>query len=472
MTHGKGGGFHPSILRAYDIRGIVGETLFEKDFFWLGLIIGNYIRETLVVDNPVVAMGYDGRLTSESFADHLCEGLVQAGVKVYDVGCGPTPLVSFAHYHLKTHGGLMITGSHNPASFNGLKITVNFAPFYGDSIQNLQTHRQGLEKNPPLFIPGGKRERVDLKKAYREKLYDDISVKRPLKVIWDTGNGATGEVIAGLVRMLTEEGSVTSVVLNEEIDGHFPAHHPDPTVAENLHQLIEEVRATGADVGIAFDGDGDRLGVVDGTGRIIWGDQLMILFAKDVLSRHPGASIIGDIKSSGVLFDKIREMGGVPIMEKTGHSHIKAALAFHKAPLAGELSGHIFFKDRYYGFDDALYAALRLLEIISYGSQSLHSLIEQLPQTCSSPEIRWACSSGEKETLLKAVKNKLQASNVPFNDTDGVRVSLDYGWWGLRVSHTEEAVTLRLESYKQEDFPKVEEAFRQFLPPEWKEQKI
>ena len=353
--------FHPTILREYDIRGVVGTTLFPADARALGRVFAQVLDEA---GGRRVAVGYDGRLTSPELETALVEGLAESGADVVRIGRGPTPMLYFAAATLPVDGGLMVTGSHNPPDHNGFKMVLRGKAFFGEAIQRLAAMAEALG------APDRPRGRVEERRVfddYVNRLAQDYRAGRGLAVAWDCGNGATGEVVASLVKLLPGR----HVLLNEAIDGTFPAHHPDPTIPENLVQLHEAVAAERCDLGIGFDGDGDRIGVVNSRGRILWGDQLLLVLARDVLSRYPGAPILADVKSSQVLFDGIAAAGGKPVMMQTGHSVIKARLAETGAPLAGEMSGHIFFADGYYGFDDAIYVAVRLLDILARSEERL-----------------------------------------------------------------------------------------------------
>ncbi|HQS84800.1 MAG: phosphomannomutase [Alphaproteobacteria bacterium 16-39-46] len=433
--------FHPSILREYDIRGVFNETLFPEDFYAIGRLFAQLVREKKNQEQPRIGVGFDGRLSTPHLVEALHRGLLDEKAHVISIGCGPTPMTSFAHYALDVDAVLMVTGSHNPANHNGVKMTLQKHPFYGQEIQNLSLRLKDLPKvsasvHTPFF------ETHDLSDLYVDKLLEGFDFKKPLKVVWDAGNGSAGEIIERLVKHLPG----THVLLNTEIDGNFPAHHPDPTLPENLEQLKETILDTKADLGLAFDGDGDRLGVMDGKGRILWGDQVLILLAEGVLKTLPGAPIIADVKASQLLFDKIKEFGGVPIMERTGHSLIKSKMREMKAPLAGEMSGHIFFADRYYGYDDALYAALRLLEILNDTDKSLSDLYEALPKRENTPEIRIDSAGKDKKKILNALKEGLLKEGISFNDLDGLRVSFKEGWWGIRASNTQDVLTIRVEA--------------------------
>ena len=431
----SGHAFQDSILREYDIRGVVGETLTDADAGALGRAFGTLVARS---GGRTVALGYDGRLSSPALAAALAEGLAASGLEVLRVGLGPTPMLYFASRHLRTDGAVMVTGSHNPADQNGFKMVIGGAALYGDGIRRLgATARSGDFASGPGHVV----ERPVLE-AYLARLRDDVETGRPLKVAWDAGNGAAGEVMARLAGGLPGE----HILLNEAIDGRFPAHEPDPTVPENLEQLRGAVLSHRCDLGIAFDGDGDRIGVLDGRGRILWGDQLLVLLAKEVLRLRPGATIIADVKASQVLFDEVARMGGVPLMWRTGHSLIKAKMAETGAPLAGEMSGHIFFADRYYGYDDALYAAVRLLNLLARESASLAELRDRLPRVVNTPELRIPCGADRKFAVIDEVKARLEAEGAEMTGIDGVRVRTADGWWLLRASNTQEVLVARCEA--------------------------
>ena len=383
-----------------------------------------------------VAVGYDGRLTSPELEAALVEGLVAGGIDVVRIGRGPTPMLYFAAATLGVDGGLMVTGSHNPPDHNGFKMVLGGKPFYAEQIQELG--RTALA----LGDPSGARGRVEdhaIADDYLARLVRDYDDGRPLNVAWDPGNGATGEIVT----RLTEQLPGTHHLINAAIDGHFPAHHPDPTVPENLVQLQEEVARRGCDLGIAFDGDGDRIGVVDAKGRILWGDQLMIVLARDVLKRHPGAPILADVKASDVLFAEIARAGGKPVMLPTGHSGIKAKLAELNAPLAGEMSGHIFFGDRWYGFDDAIYVAVRLLGILACSEESLTEIADWLPVMFNTPELRLDCEEARKFAIVAEVAARQRQRGAEVIDIDGVRIKNPDGWWLVRASNTQAIIVAR-----------------------------
>jgi phosphomannomutase len=347
-------------------------------------------------------------------------------------------MVYYATVTQGVDGSVMLTGSHNPPNYNGFKMMLGKRSFFGPDIQHLgKVAADGAWKSG-----AGRVRTVSITEEYIARLAQDYDGERPLKVVWDAGNGATGEVLVELVKRLPGE----HFLLNETIDGTFPAHHPDPTEPHNLIQLQAKVAEVQADLGIAFDGDGDRIGVVDGQGRILWGDQLMVILAGDVLQRHPGATIIADVKASQVLFDQIAQLGGVPLMWRTGHSLIKSKMAEIGAPLAGEMSGHIFFGDRWYGFDDALYAAVRLLGILGRSSESIGQLRDRLPAVLNTPELRFACSETRKFEVIDEVKQRLQSQGAEVSAIDGVRVKTADGWWLLRASNTQDVLVARVES--------------------------
>jgi phosphomannomutase len=432
--------FDPTILREYDIRGIVGNTLFAADAHAVGRAFAATVAEA---GGRRVAVGYDGRLSSPELEAALVEGLSEGGADVVRVGRGPTPMLYFAAATPEVHGGVdggvMVTGSHNPPDHNGFKLVLGGKAFYGQAIQKLGEKALLLE---PSGATRGRIEQQSVFDDYVARLARDYDGTRPLTVAWDPGNGATGEVVQRLTPLLPGR----HVLINETIDGTFPAHHPDPTVAENLVQLQQAVAAHGCDLGIGFDGDGDRIGVVDQRGRILWGDQLLIVLARDVLAHHPGAPILADVKASQILFDEIARAGGKPVMMETGHSLIKARLAETGGPLAGEMSGHVFFADRWYGFDDAIYVAVRLLGILGRTEQSLADMLDGLPAVFNTPELRLPCEDERKFAAVAEVRDRLRRRGAEMVEIDGVRVKTTDGWWLLRASNTQAVVTVRAES--------------------------
>lgn len=427
----------PEILRNYDIRGVVPSQLDSAVAYQLGRAFGTCLVRT---GGQSVAVGRDGRLSSPTLEASLVKGLTACGLAVERIGLGPTPMLYFADAVLKTDGAIMLTGSHNPADYNGMKIVFRGKPFFGDDIQDLG--RIAATGDFAAAAPGVARDTAMLE-SYVGRLLEEVAGQRPLHVVWDCGNGATGEV----VRCLAERLAGSHTVLYGDIDGNFPNHHPDPTEPHNLLDLQRAVLSENADLGIAFDGDGDRIGVVDATGRIIWGDQLLLLFARDILARQPGAAVIADVKASQVLFDGVVAAGGQPVMYRTGHSLIKSKMREISAPLAGEMSGHIFFADRWYGFDDALYAAMRLLRLVGEAAPGwLVAQIDALPKVWNTPELRIDCADDRKFGAVTALKDGLQAKGVAFNDTDGVRVGGEAGWWLVRASNTQPALVARCEA--------------------------
>jgi phosphomannomutase len=439
MSDGSTGGghiFNPTILREYDIRGVVGDTLDAADARAIGRAFAAVVAEA---GGKRVAVGRDGRLSSPELEAALVAGLGDGGIDALRIGLGPTPMLYFAANTLGVDGGLMVTGSHNPASYNGFKLVLGKKPFFGKDIERLSRIAAGPL---PTASPRGGAEERDVMEDYVARLLRDYDGTRPLHVAWDAGNGATGEALQRLTAKLPGR----HILLNETIDGRFPAHHPDPTEPKNLVQLQQTVIGKGCDLGIAFDGDGDRIGVVDGKGRILWGDQFMVVLAGEVIRNQPGATIIADVKASQVLFDEIARLGGTPLMWRTGHSLIKTKMAEIGAPLAGEMSGHIFYADRYYGYDDALYAAVRLLGILARGGDSLALLRDRLPAVVNTPELRFPCADTRKFAVIAEVRERLQRAGAAICDIDGVRVKTADGWWLLRASNTQDVLVARAEA--------------------------
>jgi phosphomannomutase len=427
---------NPTILREYDIRGVVGETLGPEDARAIGLAFASIVAGH---GGRRLAVGRDGRLSSPDLETALVEGLTAGGLDVLRSGLGPTPMLYFAVNTLEVDGGVMVTGSHNPANYNGFKLMLGKKSFFGDDIQRLG--RVAALAASGTSRRGRVEERVVID-AYVARLLADYRGARSLHVAWDAGNGATGEVLRRLVATLPGRHEL----LNDAIDGRFPAHHPDPTEAKNLVQLQQTVLERHCDLGIAFDGDGDRIGVVDGKGRILWGDQLMTVLAGEVLEHKPGATIIADVKASQVLFDEIARMGGKPLMWRTGHSLIKSKMAEIGAPLAGEMSGHIFYADGYFGYDDALYAAVRLLGILARARQSLAERRDRLPAVVNTPELRFPCAETRKFAVIEEVRERLKRAGAEMSDIDGVRVKTRDGWWLLRASNTQDVLVARVEA--------------------------
>lgn len=420
-----------SIFREYDIRGIAGKTLLPEYAYAIA-------RAFAAQTAGAVCVARDGRISSPELMQAVCKGLMDSGLDVVDLGVAPTPMLYFGAVTLNAGGGIMITGSHNPPEHNGLKFVLAGKPFFGQQIQQLRT----LAALGPFKNGQGKYCSKDLREAYVKTLLSAYQGTRSLSVVWDAGNGATGEIMAALCKQLPGR----HIALNEKIDGTFPAHHPDPAEEKNLQQLIDVVRKESLDCGIAFDGDGDRIGVVDDEGHILWGDQLMMLYAGDVLRDFPGATIIADVKASDALFEEIARLGGTPLMWKTGHSLIKAKMLETGAKLAGEMSGHMFFADRYYGYDDGIYAAVRLLAILSRAGKKLSDLRNALPQRVNTAEMRLPCDDARKFAVIEEVKTRLKAQQAVFSDIDGVRVAAHGGWWLLRASNTQAVLVARCEA--------------------------
>lgn len=449
--------FHPTILREYDIRGVVGQTLFSSDAEAIGLSFGTNVVRT---GGRMVCVGRDGRLSSPDLEEALVRGLVSCGLEVRRIGLGPTPMLYFACHSLKADGGIMVTGSHNPPTHNGFKMVLGGRPFFAEQIRQLG-HIAETGDYAKLQTPG-KALDVSLEKDYLNRLLADFDGEKPLTVVWDSGNGATGAVVEALTARLPGR----HILLNTAIDGTFPAHHPDPTEPENLEQLREAVASQQADFGIAFDGDGDRLGVVDKQGRILWGDQMLMLLAEEVLKAHPGCTILADVKASQSLFDHIAALGGNPVMCRTGHSIIKTRIAETGALLAGEMSGHIFFADRYYGFDDALYAAVRFISMVGRWSEtSLEQRYDGLPRLYNTPELRIECADERKQAVVASVKAGLSGAAEQVTDIDGVRVSNVDGWWLLRASNTQPVLVARCESDSPEGLERLKARLATELAP-------
>jgi len=426
--------FDPTTLREYDIRGIVGQTLGPDDARAIGRGFGTVVRRA---GGSRVTVGRDGRTSSPVLEDALVEGLVAAGIEVVRIGLGPTPMLYFSVHELGADGGVMITGSHNPPDYNGFKMMLADRPFYGADIRALgeAAARGDWESGT------GSQSSHDLRERYVARLLEGFAGPA-LRVGWDCGNGAAGEVLSRLVARLPGEHHV----LFAEIDGRFPNHHPDPTVEANLADLRALVAEKGLDMGIAFDGDGDRIGAIDSKGRVVWGDQLLAIYAEALLKELPGATIIADVKASKTLFDRVRALGGRPLMWKTGHSLIKAKMKEEGAPLAGEMSGHIFFRHRWYGFDDALHAAVRLIETVGALGRPLAELRDCLPAVVNTPELRFPCSEARKFAVVEEVRARLALLGADVDSTDGVRVTTADGWWLLRASNTQDVLVARAEA--------------------------
>lgn len=427
---------NPSIFREYDIRGLAEEDFDSEFALLLGKVHGSAIAAR---GGKRVTVGRDCRTTSDAYADAVIAGMVSAGLHVYDVGVCPTPLLYFSLFHLDVDGGIEITASHNPSEYNGFKICLGKDTLYGQQIQDI---RAAMERSDFRERPGGKVERYDIVAPYHQYLSNDVrKLARPLRVVIDAGSGVGGPVAPPVFRRL----GCTVWEIACEPDPKFPFHHPDPTMPENLEMLIDKVKKEKADLGIAYDGDADRIGVVDEQGNILWGDELLVLFSRDVLKRHPQATIISEVKCSQRLYDDIAKNGGKAIMWKAGHSLLKAKMKETEALLAGEMSGHMFFKERYFGYDDAIYASLRLLEILANSGKPLSALLADLPRSVSTPEIRVNCPD-ERKFIIAERATEYFRKHYDVIDVDGVRVRFPEGWGLIRASNTQPALVLRFEA--------------------------
>ncbi len=436
--------FHPTVLREYDIRGIIGETLGEADAYAIGRGFATLLGQA---GGRCVAVGYDGRTSSPMLEAALVKGINEAGLDAVRVGMGPTPMLYYAEASMEdVQGGIQITGSHNPANYNGFKMVFMGRPFFGADIQELGR----IAAEGAWAVGSGSQQAREILGAYVARVAEGLAgVDRAgladLKIGWDAGNGAAGPALELLVNRLPGKHHT----LFTQVDGTFPNHHPDPTEEKNLADLKELVAREQLDFGVAFDGDGDRIGAIDGQGRVIWGDQLLMIYAADLLKMVPGATIIADVKASSALFDEVSALGGHPTMWKTGHSLIKSKMKETGAPLAGEMSGHVFFAHQYYGYDDALYAAVRLIAASARLGKSVTQLRSEMPALVNTPELRFQVDERRKFAVIDEVKTRLAASGADVNDIDGVRVSTPDGWWLLRASNTQDVLVARAESSDQ-----------------------
>ena len=430
MTHK----FHPTTLREYDIRGIIGETLGTDDAYAIGRGFGTLIARAA---GAKVAVGYDGRVSSPVLEEALVRGLNDSGIHAVCIGLGPTPMLYYAEATEQVDGGIQITGSHNPANYNGFKMVFQGRPFFGADIQTL-----GAMAEAGDWVEGSAgSETIDIMDRYVARLVEGFD-GGAFRIGWDAGNGAAGPVVEKLVKLLPGEHHT----LFTDVDGDFPNHHPDPTEEKNLADLRALVAEKKLDFGLAFDGDGDRIGAIDGEGRVIWGDQLLMIYAEAVLKDEPGATVIADVKASQALYDRIAELGGKPLMWKTGHSLIKSKMKETGSPLAGEMSGHIFFKHQYYGFDDALYAAVRLIRAATLLGKGVTQLRSEMPDMINTPEMRFQVDESRKFAVVEEVLARLEAAGANVNATDGARVNTSDGWWLLRASNTQDVLVARAEA--------------------------
>lgn len=441
---------NPVILREYDIRGTYNQNLFDADAIWLGERFGSLLYSN---GGRKVVVCRDGRKSSPSLHQALCKALSESGLQVIDIGVGPTPMSYFAGYELAADATLMITGSHNPKNDNGIKITIGNKPFFGTQIQ-------GLLQQPVVKKPGASYAQADtIFGRYVQRMLQRHTFKKSLKIAWDAGNGVAGPVAKALSEALPNH---EHILLFTDIDCDFPNHHPDPSVPKNMSHLIEAVKKHHCDIGFAFDGDGDRIGVVDANGRILAGDELVAILSAAILQESSGGTIIADVKCSSHTFNAITKAGGRPLMERTGHSWIKQAMVLHNAVFAGEMSGHMFFKHSYYGFDDGLYAAVFMIDYIQKLPGNFSDLVAQLPKTYNTPEIRLACNEDEKNKIIDDLKQKLGQAEKIFNAIDGVRVEEPYGWWLVRASNTQSALIIRAEGNSEKDLAIIIDEMQRF----------
>lgn len=434
---------NPEIFREYDIRGIAGKDMTEGEVELIGKGVGTYLQNR---GHSKLTVGRDCRTTSDRYAQKIISGLRATGCDVVDIGVCPTPVFYFSIQHLKKEGGVMVTASHNPPEYNGFKLCIDLDSIHGKQIQEI---RNIIDKKD--FVKGkGALSTADVVSPYKSFVAENIKIPKPLKVGVDAGNGTAGVVAVPIMKKLNCEVHD----LYCEMDGTFPNHEADPTVARNMKDLIARVKEKGLDVGIGYDGDGDRIGVVDEKGNLIYGDKLIIIFAREILSRKPGATFISEVKCSKVMYDDIEKHGGRAIMWKTGHSLIKQKMKAEKAELAGEMSGHMFFADRYFGYDDAIYASCRLLEILSHTGKKVSELLADVPQTFSTPEIRVECPDDKKFDVVKAVTEHFRKL-YNIIDIDGVRVLFDDGWGLVRASNTQPVLVLRFEALSEKRLKEI-----------------
>lgn len=442
----------PSIFRAYDIRGVVGKSLTEKSVFLIGKAIGSYARDK---GEHLIAVARDGRDSGPSLLKALSDGILATGCDVMNLGMVPTPLLYYATHQLAERSGVMLTGSHNPPDYNGIKMVIAGVTLTSDEITNLYTRIV----NQDFHEGSGVHHELEIVSRYVDQVTENIKLTRPLKIVIDAGNGVTGMIAPHLFRALGCEVHE----LFCEVDGSFPNHHPDPSQPENMVDLINRVEEVQADIGLAFDGDGDRLGVITNKGNMIWSDRLLMLYAKSVLADHPGAKIVFDVKCTNHLAPLIASLGGQPIMWKTGHSFIKAKIAEEQAQLAGEMSGHFFFSDRWYGFDDALYAGARLLEILAKEDQDSDTVFASIPNSVNTPELKLAVAEDEKFSLMQLLIDKAEFGEAELMTIDGLRVNFADGWGLIRPSNTTPYLILRFEAVNQVFLEAMQEKFREWL---------
>jgi len=445
----------PAIIREYDIRGPVGPSLGPADARAIGRSFATVVRRA---GGRAVAVGRDGRLSSPALEAALVEGLAAGGVDVARIGLGPSPMLYYAEAELPVDGGIHVTASHNPRDDNGFKLVHQGRPFFDGSLEQLAALAAAGDWEPVGAGGSGTVTDLDVTGPYVARLLRDAPPEAAFRIGWDCGNGALGPVVEALTQALPGEHHL----LFTQVDGHFPHHHPDPTVEANLAHLQALVADKRLDFGLAFDGDGDRIGAVDGQGRVLWGDQLLAILAEPVLLAHPGAAIVADVKASGYVFDRIAALGRRPVMTRTGHSAIKTRMREVGAPLAGELSGHIFFADRFYGHDDAAYAAVRLIAALHESGRTLTQWRDAMPPLVATPDFRVPVA-GNRRAVVAGVAARLDAAGAAVDRTDGVRVTTAEGWWLLRASNTESALTVRAEAGDAAALGRVLDAMRAAL---------
>ncbi len=444
--------FDSSIIRSYDIRGIYKKTLFEKDARVIGQLFGLKVGK-----GNTVNIGYDGRHSSKALKESLINGILDTGANICEIGLVPTPILYFSCFTKKSKGGIMVTGSHNPKDYNGFKFVYENLPFYGDDLKKLEKKA----KNFSVLGKLGKRSILDFQTKYINNIFRNYSQKKKINVVWDSGNGSTGHIM----KKISNKIQGKQKLLFCDINGDFPNHHPDPSDPKNLLFCKEDILKNNYDLGIAFDGDGDRIGVVDDKGRVVPGDILLLILAKEFIKKKKKSVIIGDVKCSQILFDEIQSLGGKSIISQTGHSHVKINMKKYNADLAGEMSGHIFFSKNY-GFDDALYAAVELIKILSSSELKLSEIIDQVPKVFNTPEIRLDCDDARKFDLIKKISIKQKNTRKKIIDIDGLRVISKDGWWLLRASNTQPSIVLRCESKSlnglKKQLKEVKDVIREF----------
>jgi phosphomannomutase/phosphoglucomutase len=454
----KEGLMNPAVFREYDIRGIVGQEIVDDDVVLIGKGFGTFLRSE---QRSCIVVGRDCRLSSDHFVELVIHGLLSTGCHVVDIGVCPTPVFYFALRHLKKEGGLMVTASHNPPEYNGFKLCCGYDALFGEQIKKIYH----IIESRAFATGQGEVTKSDAVTPYREYVTENIALTKPLKVGVDAGNGTAGVVALPILKALGCE--VHDIYC--DMDGKFPNHGADPTVQENLQDLIRLVRNKALDLGIGYDADGDRIGVIDEKGNIVWGDKLMIIYAREILARKPNAIFISEVKSSQTLYDDIRNRGGRAFMWRTGHAVIKQKMKEVQADLAGEMSGHMFFVDRYFGYDDAIYATCRLLEILGTSGKTVSELLRDVPETFSTPEIRIPCPDNEKFRIVEKVTEHFRKIHEII-DIDGVRVLFENGWGLVRASNTQPVLVLRFEAFSSEGLSQIRQEMESVLEEEMKRQ--